>query len=82
MVRKWLGLTPVDQDDRPRKQWQSDLCSGRLVAGKVLIPGGRPVVCSPYLVCGVGLDTGNKEILTASGRHAERHRFEWLAGGD
>ena len=81
--RKWLGMTAADQDDKRRKDWPFELWPGRLVAAKVLVPGGRPIIMySSYLVCGEELGPKNRAILEVLGKHIDRHRYEWAAGGD
>jgi len=76
-VRKYLGLGPLVVGEKP------ELLQGRLVAGKISIPGlGSVAIYSAYFHCGAGWNTANVDITEAIKLHTHRHACPWAVAAD
>ena len=78
-ARKYLGLTHLEDNGTKLPP----LVDARLVAGKFTAPGlGSIVLYSGYLMCGVGLNSFNKDVLDKLRTDAQRHGLPWVCAAD
>ena len=59
------------------------LSPGRLVTSGIMTADlGLVILYAVYLICAVGLDQANAEMLQISGAHVRSHGRPYIAGGD
>ena len=64
-------------------EWPESLEQGRLVTGKLGLPGGLNLVLySIYLRHGEGWSGANRATVARLGEHQATHAMQWIAGGD
>jgi len=78
-VKKHLGLTHVE-DDGVRCP---PLVEARLLAARFVAPGLGPVIlyCG-YFMCGVGLNSFNKDMIAKLHQDAQRRGLPWICAAD
>jgi len=78
-VKKHLGLTHVEDDGVKCPP----LVEARLLAGHFTAPGlGSVILYCGYFMCGVGLNSFNKDMIATMHQDAQRRGLPWIFAAD